>query len=150
MKRALANADIDELVLFENYLAKRQAMRQRVEWVHPDKCKATTTKGLTERRPKTEDELEWFVLDSFHFCHNFREDDPTSVSFRKAMTGVDDGYTLFCSSVIHAVLANWGWFELLVKTACMSLVFNPDRLVTKTANCLAKKLDAVVREWVSA
>ena len=92
-------------------MAKRQAKRPKVDW--------------SSRKPKNEGELERFVLDAYHLCSNFREDDPTTGKFKAAVAAKTDGFVLFCNAVVHAVLPNWRWFQVLVKTACKSKAFDP-------------------------
>jgi hypothetical protein len=134
-KRALCNPDEQELQSFVDYLGKRQAKRRRVDW--------------TDRAPKTESEVEWYVLDNYHFCHNFREDDPTTGKFKAAVAKIHDGFLLWCCAVVHAVLPNWRWYELLVKTACGSLVVNPEKLTANRVDTLAGKLTDTVDRWMA-
>ena len=104
-----------EVKLFITYLHKRHAKRRRIEWPR-------------RADPKTEDEVEWYVLDTYHFCYIFMDSDRTSGLFKAAMAGCTDGFLLWCSSVLLSVLPNWVWYATFVKAACKGLVFNPSRV----------------------
>lgn len=132
-RKALRNGSEVELSLFEGYLAERQSKRPRVDW--------------TDRQPKTETEVQHYLLDNYHFCHNFREDDPTSQKFKTALAQVTDGFTLFCCALVHAVLPNWTWYSVMVPVACRSLVFDPTKLVSSSVNKLTDKLTAALDQW---
>ena len=130
MNDALAKADENELQLFETYLRKRHdSERKRVYW--------------TQKEPQTESELEWFVLDTYHFCNNFRCMDSTSRCFKAAVAACRDGFKLWCSCVLLAVLPSWAWYSDLVKAACGSLVFNPFGLKESTPTALAQVLQVL-------
>ena len=135
--RALRNACENEISLYETYLEKRHAKRPRVDW--------------TQRpSPATEDEVEWYLLDTFHHCNNFREDDRTSQLFRDAVRQCKDSFVLWCCSVVLAVLPNWRWYEAFVSVACGSLVFDPAKVKAANATALGHKLTDVVSKWEHA
>ena len=59
-----------------------------------------------------------------------------------------DGFKLWCSAVVHAVLPNWEWYQTLMKVAFRGLVVDVGRLVLSQAQ-LSRAFSIAIREWTA-
>ena len=67
--------------------------------------------------PKSEADVEDYVLQRHHFCSNFRCDDATSVAFTSGISKVKDAFVLLCSALLLALVPKDDVYNALIKAA---------------------------------
>jgi len=99
--------------------------------------------------PKTEHELQEYVLSRFHFCSNLRGDDPTAKTFKAKWSNLTDGSLLLFNALLLAIFPRTVAFTTLVAAACggTGFVFNPKTIIAGTFRELRTTLSAAAEQY---
>lgn len=106
---------VSEMRLYENYLR----MRQKGDY------------GATVVEPKTEAELERYVLQTGHFCSNIRRSDTCAKQFSHSVSGTKSGFVVLCSCLLLALLPKFVVYQTVVRAVTGrfgTVGFNPDHV----------------------